>query len=205
MFLPIIQPRIFLLFYFKLMEQNERKMASDAVMIKIIETLFIKGGDNKAVAIRIFRMYAKFGAFSPTVLEYARGIGLMSALTVQAKLGYEKCKDAAVSILSEAHSWDFLAEKENWRALAEAQKWNFLIENEQWDILAEYQQWNIIAEHEKWDVLARYKRWNILAEYRQWSLLKDHSRWFELLCAGQFENVPRQAMVGYAFMRCFMK
>ena len=187
------------------MEKNERKMASDAIMIEIIKTLFIKGGDNKAVAIRIFKMYAKFGAFSSDVLEYARGIGLLSSLAIQAELGYEKFYDASLSILLYAHRWEFLAQKNNWNALAEAQKWDFLAEKEQWDVLVEYKQWEVLAEHEKWDVLIKHKKWDVLVEYHQWPLLINHSRWFELLSAGCYDVVPRKAVVAYAFMRCFMK
>ncbi len=187
------------------MEKNDRRMPSDIVLMEIIRTLFVKGGDNKAVATRIFNFYAQFGAFSSEVLEYARGIGLLTALTKQAELGYEKFYDASVSILSHAHRWEFLAQKGNWHALADAHKWNFLAEREQWDVLAEYKKWDILAANQKWDVLEKYKKWDVLAENRQWDILRKNSRWFELLCAGQFENVPRQVMVGYAFMRCFMK
>ncbi len=205
------------------MEKYERKMAPDAILIEIINTLYVKGSDNKAVAIKIFRLYAQFGAFSSAVLEYARGVGLLTPLAKQAELGYEKFYDASISILSYAHHWEFLAQKTNWQVLADAQKWNFLAEKEQWDVLAEHHQWNILAEHKQWDVLAEHHQWNILAEhkqwdvlakckqwdvlakYHQWNLLRDNSRWLELLSAGQFENVPKQIVIGYAFMRCFMK
>lgn len=187
------------------MEKNDRKMASDAVLMEIIRTLFIKGSDNKAVAIRIFRLYAKYGAFSDEVLEYARGIGLLASLVKQAELGYENFYDASISILSYAHRWEFLAQKGNWHALAEACKWNFLAEREQWDVLAEYKKWDILAACEKWDILAKHKRWNVLVENRQWDVLREHSRWLDLLCAGQFVGVPQKAVVAYAFIHCFMK
>lgn len=180
-------------------------MASDAIMFEIIKTLFIKGGNNRAVATRVFHMYAKFGAFSDDVLEYARGIGLLSAMVAQAELGYDKFTPASVSILTVAHRWEFLAKKRNWQALADAKKWSFLVENDQWEMLAAYEQWDILAAHEKWDLLVEHKKWNVLAEYRQWHVLKEHSRWMELLCAGQVNSVPRRAMLGYAYMRCFMK
>ena len=187
------------------MEKIEKKMAPDAIMIEVIKTLFIKGGDNRKVATRVFQMYAKFGAFPDEVLEYATGIGLISALSVQAELGYDRFEDASVSILKKAKRWNFLILKRNWQALADAGKWNLLVEHEQLDVLAQNQQWDILASLGKWDILIKYKKWDVLAEYRQWDLLKKHNRWFELLCAGQFDAVPRQALVGYAFMRCFMK
>lgn len=187
------------------MEKHDRKMASDVVLMEIIKTLFIKGGNNKAVAIRIFNIYAKFGAFSSEVLEYARGIGLLPALVKQAELEYEKFYDASVSILSHAHRWDILAQKGNWHVLAACKKWNFLAEKEQWDILAEYQQWDTIAAHKKWDVLEKYQQWNVLVENSQWDVLSKNSRWVELLSAGRFETIPRKVMIGYAFMRCFMR
>lgn len=187
------------------MENKDRKMPSDAVLMEIIRTLFIKGGDNKNVAIRIFRLYARYGAFSSEFLEYARGIGLLASLVKQAELGYENFYDASISILTYAHRWDFLTQKGNWHALADAHKWNSLEEKEQWDVLAEYQQWDILAKHGQWDILAKYKKWNVLVENRQWDVLREHSRWLDLLCAGQFVGVPQKAVVAYAFIHCFMK
>lgn len=184
--------------FFKNMK-NERIHTTN-VVIEIAKTLFFKGGNNRAVAVRLFNLYGSGDGFDDEFLEYAKGVGLLPSLVCKAMEVYYPCRRAAVSVLTAAGKFDFLAEKQDWEALAGVCAWKILIEYSQWDVLARFKQWDLLASYSRWDILAEYGQWNVLAEWKQWHILADNCRWLELIAAGKFKLVPGYAMLGYAFM-----
>lgn len=179
--------------------KNERIRTTN-VVIEIAKTLFFKGGNNRSVAVRLFNLYGSGDGFDDEFLEYARGVGLLPSLACKAMEVYYPCRKAAVSVLTAAGKFDFLAEKEDWNALGRGQAWNILIEHSQWDALAGFRQWDLLASCSRWDVLAKYGQWNVLAEWKQWQILADNRRWTELMAAGKFKLVPGSVLLGYAFV-----